>query len=425
MTALYDSAEAPKKIILVSVETPETEDAQESLEELKELCENLNSQVVLSVLQRRTSPHPATFVGEGKLEELKTAVENLEADFVIFDTELAPTQIRNLEKALKTEIKDRTMVILDIFAHRAATAEGKIQVELARLQYMLPRLKGSYTALSRIGGFNQRGAGETKLELDKRRIRSRITVLKQQIRELQARGDLQRERRKKDAVTTVAICGYTNAGKSTLLNRLTDAGVLAEDKLFATLSPTARKLTLPDKREVLLIDTVGFIRRLPHHLIDAFRSTLDEVRCADLVLLVADTSSPEFRLHLEISEQILDDLKAEGARLQVFNKCDLLESPPPGGVCISAKEGKNLDALLDAIAQKLPRRLVEAELLLPYAEVGATYALKKNFVLEEEFCPDGILLRGKLDFPTLKKFSGYVRLPSDWQASDPAEEIPS
>lgn len=417
MTTFYESMEAPKKIILVSVETPEMTDAQQSLEELKELCENLNSQVVLSVLQRRSAPHPATYVGEGKLDELKNAVSELDADFVIFDDELAPTQIRNLEKALNTEIKDRTMVILDIFAHRAVTAEGKIQVELARLQYMLPRLKGSYTALSRIGGFHQRGAGETKLELDKRRIRSRITALKEQIRELKERNDLQRARRKKDDVTTVAICGYTNAGKSTLLNRLTDAGVLAEDKLFATLSPTARKLVLPDKREVLFIDTVGFIRRLPHHLIDAFRSTLDEVRFADLVLIVVDASSPECQLHLEVSENILQDLNAEGQRLHVYNKCDLLDAPPSGGVCISAKDGTNLDGLLQAIAQKLPRRLYEAELLLPYAEISASYALKKNFVLEESFLSEGIQLKGKVDLPTLNKYSAFVQKPSDFDNS--------
>lgn len=387
------------KLILVSVQTPNLLDAEESLLELEELCLNLDTQILAKVSQKRNSLHPSTCLGEGKILELRNLAKEIGANLIVFDLELTPSQHKSLEALLETDVKDRTMIILDIFADRANTSEGKLQVELARLQYMLPRLKGSYRSLSRLGNSGgagaTRGGGESKLELDKRYLRGRIHTLKHQLAEVKKRRDLLRNRRKKDRVTTVTICGYTNAGKSTLLNALTDANVLSENKLFATLDPTSRALKLPNGNEVLLIDTVGFIRRLPHHLIDAFRSTLEETMYADLVLLVVDASSSESTTHIEVCRGILADMKYDGEILTVFNKSDLIATPiyAPESIAISAKTGMGFDALLNAIQEKLPNPVRRVTLKIPYAESALYYRLKKEYpIATEEFTDDSQII---------------------------------
>lgn len=403
------------KLILVSVQTPDLPDAEESLRELEELCLNLDTQILAKVTQKRNSLHPSTCLGEGKIQELRILAEEIGANLIVFDLELTPSQHKNLEAMLKVDVKDRTMIILDIFADRANTSEGKLQVELARLQYLLPRLKGSYRSLSRLGNSGgagaTRGGGESKLEMDKRYLRGRIHSLKLQLAEVKKRRDLLRSRRKKDGVTTVTICGYTNAGKSTLLNALTDANVLSENKLFATLDPTSRALRLPDGREIMLIDTVGFIRRLPHHLIDAFRSTLEETMYADLVLLVVDASTPESGAHIEVCCGILADLKYEGEILTVFNKSDLLETPPAlaGSVAISAKTGMGFDELLAAIQEKLPSPVQRVILKIPYAESALYYRLKKEYpVVKEEFTDDAQIVEFNLPLNRIPQVQEFL-----------------
>ncbi len=419
MHQTFEISNPPKKLILVSVELPETSDARESVEELKELCHNLNAVVVEAVSQKRASLHPGTCVGEGKIEEIKELVEENQADGVVFDLELTPSQIKNLNKLLGTDVKDRTMIILDIFADRANSSEGKIQVELARLEYMLPRLKGSYQSLSRIRGSTggtgaAKGLGESKLELDKRYIRKKISSLKQQLAEVQRHRETLRAKRLRQNVTTVAICGYTNAGKSTLLNALTEADVLAEDMLFATLDTTSRALMLPDKREIMLIDTVGFIRRLPHNLIEAFKSTLEETLYADLVLLLIDASSAEYNIHHDVSLSILKDLKYTGKILTVFNKCDRIDDVPVkmNSVCVSAKQRTGLDELLSAIAAQLEEDPIAASLLIPYRD-GKTLARAKNTVsvLSEEYLENGVRLGVKASLRRLNDFKEYLEEP--------------
>ncbi len=403
------------KLILVSVQTPDFVDAEESLRELEELCGNLDTQVLLKVTQKRNSLHPSTCLGEGKIYELKALAREIGANLIVFDLELTPSQHKNLETMLEVDVKDRTMIIIDIFADRANTSEGKLQVELARLQYMLPRLKGSYRSLSRLGNSGgmgaTRGSGESKLEMDKRYLRSRIHSLKLQLAEVKKRRDLLRNRRKKDNVTCVTICGYTNAGKSTLLNALTDAHVLSENKLFATLDPTSRALKLPDGREIMLIDTVGFIRRLPHHLVDAFRSTLEETMYADLVLLVVDASSPESDTHISVCRNILTDLKYEGEILTVYNKCDLTPDVPHSSdsVSISAAKAIGLDALLLAIQKKLPTHMRRVTLKIPYSESQLYYRLKRDYpLLEENFCDDAQIVTLNLPLNLVSSVQKYL-----------------
>ena len=335
---------------------------------------------------------------------------------LIFDSELSPSQQRNLEKLTKVRVIDRTMLILDIFAARARTSEGKLQVELAQLKYSLPRLAGQGIALSRLGGgIGTRGPGETKLESDKRHIRRRIDKLQEELKALEKRRNQMRKRREKDGVQTVAIVGYTNAGKSTLMNALTNAGVLAENKLFATLDPTSRGLTLPDGRQVMLVDTVGLIRRLPHKLVEAFKSTLEEAAEATVILNVCDASDEHCAEHLEVTRKLLNELGCEGKPvISVMNKCDLvgdIYSMPTFGktVMISAKQQKGFDELLDAVLKELPPTRRKAELLIPFS-AGALAARIRNegVVEEEEYRPEGLYMRAIVEMTLLDTIKDYI-----------------
>lgn len=391
--------EQPQRAFLVSLDTGEF-DAQASLEELYELVRSAGAEPVASAMQKRPAPDAAYCVGSGLLEEILETCQVQEIDLLVFDRELSPTQIRNIEDKSQLRVVDRTMLILDIFAQRARSSEGKLQVELAQLKYLLPRLYGRGTALSRLGGgIGTRGPGETKLETDRRHIRRRISSLQEQLRQVEKRREQARRRRKKDGVITVALVGYTNAGKSTLMNRLTQAGVLAEDKLFATLDPTARALKLPGGKTVMLIDTVGLVRRLPHQLVQAFHSTLEQAAEADIILNVCDASSPEARVHLEVTQSLLAELGC-GDRpvIPVLNKCDLapalLDLPAVGNsVRISARYGEGIDALLQAIEEALPVRMRRVELLLPFAQAGLAARIRREGeVLEEEYTAEGLRL---------------------------------
>ena len=409
--------ERPERAILVSVDTGEF-DIESSLQELRELARTAGAVTVAELTQKRESPDKATCIGSGRAEELRQLCEQWEADLVIVDRELTATQQRNLEELIACPVIDRTMLILDIFAGRARSAEGRIQVELAQLQYRLPRLAGQGSSMSRLGGgIGTRGPGETKLESDRRHIRRRIAALKEQLAEVERRRVGWRERRRKVGTQTVAIVGYTNAGKSTLLNTLTDAGVLAEDKLFATLDPVARALKLPDGRQVLLIDTVGFVRRLPHHLVQAFRSTLEEAAEADVILNVCDAGSPEAAEHLEVTRRLLEELGC-GDRpvLSVFNKCDVAQSMPPveGPVVrISAKTGEGIDRLLAAIAEALPRDRRRVDLLLPFREGALAERCRREGAVEREWYePEGLRMTVTLGAVLLAATRDYV-LPEE------------
>lgn len=399
---------------MIAVDTGEY-DCDISLDELEELAETAGAEVVGRMSQKRDKPDSGTFLGSGRLEELGDFCKNNEVDLVIADSELAPAQLRNIEKATDVRVIDRTMLILDIFAERARSNEGKLQVELAQLRYSLPRLMGQGTKLSRLGGgIGTRGPGETKLESDRRHIRRRIKALEDEFDALEKRRSLARARREKDGVETVVIVGYTNAGKSTLMNTLTEAGVLAQDKLFATLDPTSRALVLPDGRRVMLIDTVGFIRRLPHHLVEAFKSTLEEAVCAKVILNVCDASDPECAEHLKVTNDLLEELGCSGKPIiPVFNKCDLPQADEaamrlPGAVNISALEGKGLDELLDAVAKALPPTRAKAKLLIPYSDGAAAAALRKDGVITvEDYRADGLYLELTADVSLIDRYQDY------------------
>lgn len=411
---LHENKIEPEKAVLVAVDTGEY-DCESSLNELEELAKTAGAVVLGRVWQKRDKPDSATFLGTGRLEELGEFCENNEADLVIVDSEISPAQLRNIEKATNTRVVDRTTLILDIFADRARTNEGKLQVELAQLKYSLPRLMGQGTKLSRLGaGIGTRGPGETKLETDRRHIRRRIKSLEDELEALEKRRGLARARREKDGVETIVIVGYTNAGKSTLMNTLTEAGVLAQDKLFATLDPTSRALTLPDGRKVMLIDTVGFIRRLPHNLVEAFKSTLEEAVSAKVILNVCDASDPECSIHLEVTDDLLEELGCSGKSvIPVFNKCDLPEADMdvlrrPGAVMISALENKGLDELLDAIAKALPPTRAKAKMLIPYSDGAAAAILRKDGIISfEEYRPDGLYFELTADVGMIDRFQKY------------------
>lgn len=400
--------------MLIAVDTGEY-DCEISLEELGELAETAGAEVIGMMSQKREKPDNATFLGSGRLEELSEFCKNCEADLVIADSELSPAQLRNIEKATDVRVIDRTTLILDIFADRARSNEGKLQVELAQLRYSLPRLMGQGTKLSRLGGgIGTRGPGETKLESDRRHIRRRIKALEDEFEALEKRRSLARARREKDGVETVVIVGYTNAGKSTLMNTLTEAGVLAQDKLFATLDPTSRALVLPDGRRVMLIDTVGFIRRLPHHLVEAFKSTLEEAVCAKVILNVCDASDPECSEHLRVTNDLLEELGCTGKPIiPVFNKCDLPAADEaamrlPGAVNISALDGKGLDELLEAVAKALPPTRAKAKLLIPYSDGAAAAAFRKDGVITaEDYRENGLYLELTADTALLDKYQRY------------------
>lgn len=400
---MFENEEKPQRALLLSLDTGEY-DAEASLAELAELARSAGADPAFTMMQKRPSPDTATCVGSGMAEEAAALVKREELDLVIFDRELSPTQIRNLEELCGVRVVDRTMLILDIFAQRARSREGKLQVELAQLRYLLPRLGGQGTALSRLGGgIGTRGPGETKLETDRRHIRRRIDSLKEQLAGVEAARSVISRRRKKDGAVTVALVGYTNAGKSTLMNRLTQAGVLAENKLFATLDPTARALKLPSGKTVVLIDTVGLVRRLPHHLVEAFKSTLEQAATADILLNICDASSIEAGEHLRVTEELLQSLgSGERPVIPVLNKWDAVEEPDmalriPGAVRISALNGQGIDELLQAVEDNLPEKTFDIELLLPFAKSGLAARLRQEgAVLSEKYTGEGLRLTARV-----------------------------
>ena len=400
------------RAILIGADTGEY-DAESSMDELSELAKTAGAEELARVLQKREAYEPATVIGDGKLAEVKELCGSLGAELLIFDCELTASQIRNVEDETDVRVIDRTMLILDIFAGRAVSREGKLQVELAQLKYRLPRLMGIGASLSRLGGgIGTRGPGETQLETDRRHIRRRIDKLSAELKELEERRGYARDRRKKDSVQVGAIVGYTNAGKSTLLNLLTGADVLAEDKLFATLDPTSRAIELPDGRSLLLVDTVGLIRRLPHHLVEAFKSTLEESACADIIIHVCDVSDPEAAEKADVTLKTLADLgAAEIPVVTVLNKCDLLTENIPeddSTVKISAKKAQGIDRLLKVVAANLPETAKRMKLLLPYDKAGFTAKLRENGkVFTEEYTETGVLVDALVDQMLIKQMSQY------------------
>ena len=412
---LYENSQKQEYALLVSVDTGDF-DAEVSIDELSELADTAGAIVVGKVIQKREAPEKATFVGVGKLAEIISFCETEEVDIIIVDSELSPSQQRNLEKLTKVRVIDRTMLILDIFAMRARTAEGKLQVELAQLRYQLPRLAGQGTSLSRLGGgIGTRGPGETKLESDKRHIRRRIQKLEEELDALEKRRGQMRKRREKDGVQTVAIVGYTNAGKSTLMKALTDAGVLAQTKLFATLDPTSRALVLPDGRQVMLVDTVGLIRRLPHKLVEAFKSTLEEAAAATVILNVCDASDEYASEHLEVTKNLLKELGCESKPvISVMNKCDLvgdIYSMPTFGktVMISALNKRGFDELLDAILKELPPTRKQVEFMVPFsAGAFAARVRKEGVVHEEEYRPEGLYMKATVDILLIDEGKSFL-----------------
>ena len=403
----------PTRALLVEVDTGEY-DAEASLAELFALAQSAGAEPVASISQKLSHVDSATCVGSGKLEEIRDYCEAEDVDLIIFDLELSPVQIRNIEHETDVRVIYRTMLILDIFALRARSREGKLQVELAQLKYMMPRLTGKGVEMSRLGGgIGTRGPGETKLETDRRHIKRRMETLKEQLSDVEAHRRQLRARRDKDGVITVAIVGYTNAGKSTLMNTLTDAGVLSEDKLFATLDPTSRALKLPCGVSVMLIDTVGLVRRLPHHLVEAFKSTLEEAAQADIILNVCDASSEESRLHLDVTRDLLASLSSlDKPIIPVLNKCDLISDNMTGisgAVHISAKYGTGIDELLRAIEDNLPKKLKRVRLLLPFDKAGIAAKLRQSAVLHrEEYTAEGLEVEVTLDEIQYARLREYV-----------------
>ncbi|MBQ8559554.1 MAG: GTPase HflX [Tyzzerella sp.] len=404
MAEMIELKEIQEKVILVGVSTSDNDDTQKSLDELEELAATAGAVTVGRVVQNLDQIHPTTYVGKGKLEEIKDLLWETEATGIICDDELSPIQLGNMEDALNTKVMDRTLIILDIFAGRASTNEGKIQVELAQLKYRQSRLTGLGKSLSRLGGgIGTRGPGEKKLEMDRRLIKNRIAQLNRELKDVKRHREVTREQRNKNKVPVIAIVGYTNAGKSTLLNHLTGAGVLEEDKLFATLDPTTRNLKLPSKQEVLITDTVGFIRKLPHHLIEAFRSTLEEAKYADIILHVVDASNPQVDEQMYIVYETLANLEVKNKPIiTAFNKQDKLEGQPilrdfkaDHIVKISAKTGAGLDELQQVIEDVLREQKILIEKLYPYADAGKIQLIRKyGELLEESYQEDGIFARG-------------------------------
>lgn len=392
-----------ERVILVGVSLPGQEDVEKSLDELAELASTAGAETVGRITQARDQIHPGTYIGKGKVEELKDLIWELEATGIICDDELSPIQMKNLQDELDIKVMDRTLVILDIFAGRASTNEGKIQVELAQLKYRATRLTGFGVSLSRLGGgIGTRGPGEKKLEIDRRLIKNRIAQLNRELADVKRHREVTREQRSKSKIPVAAIVGYTNAGKSTLLNTLTGAGILAEDKLFATLDPTTRSLKLPSRQEILLTDTVGFIRKLPHHLIEAFRSTLEEAKYADMILHVVDASNPQMDEQMFIVYETLQNLGVKDKPvITVFNKQDkvtesqiIRDFKADYTVKISAKKGTGLDELSDTIEAVLREQKIALECLYDYKDAGLVQLIRKYGELqEEEYREDGIFVR--------------------------------
>lgn len=412
---IYENRIVPDNVLVVSLNTGEF-DVKSSLDELYELTKSAGANPVSYIIQKKDRPNPATCVGSGCLEDIKNFCNSNEINLIIFDCELSPVQIKNIENFTGIRVIDRTMLILDIFASRARSKEGKIQVELAQLKYMMPRLTGKGIELSRLGGgIGTRGPGETKLETDKRHIRRRMETLKSELKDIEKHREQIRKNREKNGVITVAIVGYTNAGKSTLMNKLTEAGVLAKNQLFATLDPTSRALKLPSGISVMLVDTVGLIRRLPHHLVESFKSTLEEASLADIILNVCDASSKESRAHLEITNNLLFELGCKDKPIiPVMNKCDLVPevmkiSNSYNVVRISAKTGEGIDELLSCIERNLPVKMKEVTMLLPFSKSGIASNIRKNgTILNEEYEESGIKIKALIDIRIYSKIKDYI-----------------
>ncbi len=407
MTELIVTEKEREGVILVGVALGESEDARASLFELEELAKTAGADTLGYVIQAREKIHPATYVGSGKVKEILDLIEMTQASGIICDDELTPAQIRNLREQLNTKVMDRTLLILDIFAARASSAEGKVQVELAQQKYLATHLTGLGTSLSRLGGgIGTRGPGEKKLEMDRRAIRGRISNLKRELEEIERHRDLLREKRRSSSLKTVAIVGYTNAGKSTLLNTLTDAGVLEEDKLFATLDPTTRVLELPSGQNLLLTDTVGFINKLPHHLIEAFKSTLEEASYADYLIHVADAHNPNLEEEMRVVYETLEELGADQKKcITVFNKMDLLDEKEREDLDLhdphaerviyaSVKQNAGTEEIKKALEELLMEEQILIERLIPYNRSSLLAQIREyGSLLEEEYRADGIQIK--------------------------------
>lgn len=402
MKELLETKQELEQVILVGICTQENDDTEESLKELAELVETAGAHPLTMVIQNRESIHPGTYLGKGKIEELRELIDKLHATGIVCDDELSPAQFRNLEDALDTKVMDRTLIILDIFAAHASTKEGKIQVELAQLKYRSARLVGLRSSLSRLGGgIGTRGPGEKKLEMDRRLIKDRIAQLNKELQNVKQSREISRQQRSRNRMPIAAIVGYTNAGKSTLLNKLTDANVLEEDKLFATLDPTTRNLRLSSGQEILLTDTVGFIRKLPHHLIEAFRSTLEEAKYADIILHVVDTSNPQMNTQMQIVYETLKQLEIGNKPIiTIFNKKDKLDSDSAPILrdfkadkilSISAKTREGLNDLLTSLEEVLREQTIYLNYLFSYQDAGKIQSIRKSGqLLKEAYEEDGI-----------------------------------
>ena len=405
--------EIEERVILVGVQMNDGEDTEESLEELSELAKTAGAQTVGTIIQNREAVHPGTYIGKGKIEEVRSLVLAMDANGVICDDELSPAQLNNLERELDCKVMDRTLLILDIFARRAVTSEGKIQVELAQLRYRSARLVGLRESLSRLGGgIGTRGPGEKKLETDRRLIRTRISALKEELKQVEKHRELIRGKRAKGNLKTAAIVGYTNAGKSTLLNVLTGAEVLSEDKLFATLDPTTRLLELSDGQQILLTDTVGFIRKLPHHLVEAFKSTLEEAKYADYIVHVVDSSNPQAEKQMHIVYETLWELGAVGKPvITLFNKQDKTETEQirdlkaDHTLKISAKTGEGLEEFKELLGELLSEGMIYVERVFPYQEAGKIQLIReRGQLLSEEYTEAGIAVTARVP----KEIYAYV-----------------
>ena len=402
---MYETEQEIEKVILVAVCSNPNQDPEESLDELEELVKTAGATVVGRMVQNLEHASSATYIGSGKVEELKDLIWETEATAVVCDDELTPAQYKNLEDELYVKVMDRTLIILDIFAGRAKTAEGKIQVELAQLRYRASRLVGLGASLSRLGGgIGTRGPGEKKLESDRRLIRKRITALKEELSQVEKHRELLRTGRTRGKMKTAAIVGYTNAGKSTLLNTLTGAGGLSEDKLFATLDPTTRALTLDDGQQILLTDTVGFIRKLPHNLVEAFKSTLEEAKYADYIIHVVDCSNPQAEQQMEVVYDTLHELEVQGKKtITLFNKVDvgaairMRDSMADHTLKVSAKTGDGLDELKALLGKILSEEQIYVEKLFGYQEAGKIQLIREyGQLLSEEYTDSGIMVKARV-----------------------------
>jgi GTP-binding protein HflX len=412
MSKLYNIDVQEERFVLVGVSASDSDDTKESLEELRELVDTAGGFTVGMIIQNREKIHPSTYIGKGKIEEVRQMIFESDATGVVCDDELSPAQLKNLEDALQTIVLDRTVLILDIFAKRATTKEGKLQVEMAQLKYRSTRLVGMGNILSRLGGgIGTRGPGEKKLETDRRHIRERLSQLKRELASLEKSRETARSLRSRSNIPVLAIVGYTNAGKSTLINYLTDAGVLEEDKLFATLDPTTRSYTMESGQQVLFTDTVGFIRKLPHHLVEAFRSTLEEAKYADIIIHVVDSVNPDAYKQMHIVYETLANLGVKDKSIiTVFNKRDLVETEQvikdfkaDHTVKLSAKTGEGVDKLLDTIERVLTEQKILIEELFPYSEAGKIQTIRKyGQLLVEEFRQEGIYVKAYISKELLR-----------------------